>query len=78
MNIIKLINKLRMISKICAVGAFAVGFLALCEYFGNPEMVELLTVFKWFGYSAVFAVFAKTMEIAQEEITNNINSTERV
>lgn len=70
MNIIKLINNLRMISKICAVGAFAVGFLALCEYFGGPEIVELTTIFKWLGYSAVSAIFSRIMEIAGEEITN--------
>lgn len=70
MNIIKLIKILRIIGKCGAIGAFAVGFLFICEYFGNPEIVELLTIFKWFGYSAVLAIFSRIMEIAGEEITN--------
>lgn len=78
MSVIKLINIIRMIGKFCAVGAFVIGILYLAEYFGEPTKIELSEPFCWLGYSAVFAVFARVMKIAREEITNNINSTERV
>lgn len=66
----KIINILRICGQISAFITFAIGFLYLAEYFGEPTKIELSEPFCWLGYSAVFAVFARVMEIVNEEITN--------